>query len=121
MNQPHLYARTNFVIKNISKRALEDFGAKMNWKPNGASIVDIGTGTGDLFVEDVLPKIPSYKQALGLDTSPEMVKYANKHYSNIPKIKFAQGDISGFDVKPFENQFDYATSFFCLMLVPDQE
>lgn len=121
MFKPQAYAKTNFVAKNITNRALEEFGIKLKWKPN-ASVVDIGTGPGNIFVENVLPRIANVKKAIGMDISSEVVKYAREKYSNVPNLKFISGDIQ--DEKKsqeYENHFDHATALYCLMLIPDQQ
>lgn len=117
-----LYAKSNLVNKNISTRNIEEFSSKINWQPN-ASVADIGTGPGNIFVENILPLIPNYKKALGIDLSKQMIEFANHKYADLPNLKFIVGDIEGEEEQygEYESSFDYITSFLCLMLIKDQE
>ena len=63
--------------------------------PPGASVLEIGSGTGDL-LHALRPR-----QGLGIDLSPRMVEIARKKY---PELEFAVGDAEALDLR---EQFDY--------------
>lgn len=63
--------------------------------PEGASILEIGCGTGDL-LHALRPR-----RGLGIDLSPRMVEIARHKY---PDLEFAVGDAESLDI---EEQFDY--------------
>ena len=63
--------------------------------PPGASVLEIGCGTGDL-LHAVQPS-----QGRGIDISPRMIEVARGKY---PTLEFAVGDVEALDVR---EQFDY--------------
>jgi SAM-dependent methyltransferase len=63
--------------------------------PPGASVLEIGCGTGDLL--HALQPV----RGLGVDLSPRMVEIARRKY---PDMEFAVGDVEALDI---EEQFDY--------------
>jgi ubiquinone/menaquinone biosynthesis C-methylase UbiE len=63
--------------------------------PPGASVLDVGCGTGDLL------RALKPRRGVGIDLSPRMVEIARgKH----PALEFVAGDVERFD---FQEQFDY--------------
>lgn len=121
MNQAKLYSRANELQRCDAKMVLEEFGGLLKWK-EGDSLLDIGSGSGDVTVELVLAKMPrDYKLVMGMDISERMVSYAREKYcSQHLDLKFVQGNIAG-DLKQFSGfSFDHITSFFCLHWVQDQ-
>lgn len=63
--------------------------------PPGASVLEVGSGTGDL-LQSLRPK-----RGLGIDLSPRMVDIAQGKY---PDLQFVVGDVHTF---AFHEQFDY--------------
>src|SRR3954452_8778002 len=67
--------------------------------PPGASVLDVGCGTGYGSAE--------FSSVTGADVSAEAVEYARKHYSR-PGVQFIEA--SG-DALPLDQQFDLITAF----------
>lgn len=65
--------------------------------PPGASVLEIGCGTGDLLCA-VQPR-----RGLGIDLSPCMIEVARRKY---PHLEFAAGDVETLDVD-VDERFDY--------------
>jgi len=63
--------------------------------PPGASVLEIGCGTGDL-LHALRPR-----RGLGIDLSPRMVEIARRKY---PDLEFSVGDVEVLDI---EERFDY--------------
>ncbi len=77
------------------------------------AILDIGCGSGKITAE--LAK-KTRQHVTGLDLSPGMVQFANKHYK-AENLSFVVGDVTKMR---FKQQFDVAASFWTLSWVENQ-
>lgn len=95
--------------------------------PSSAPIrlVDIGTGSGDVLVDFVLPLFAKRGAHLvGTDLSMEMIRFGREEYEDLKGISFDElnivGDVRGFIQRQEDVLFDHVTSFYCLHWVQDQ-
>jgi len=68
----------------------------------GKTILDLGTGTGNLLIY-LAPKKP--QKLVGLDVSPEMIKQAKEKTKDIPSVELAVADAEKIPYP--DNYFDY--------------
>ena len=97
--------------------------AQYNWamaiiaglKLNGEErILDIGCGDGRITAH--LAGLVPNGCVLGIDLSPEMIRFAAGKYADHPNLSFQVGDASELH---FNEQFDLVVSFACLHWVED--
>lgn len=95
--------------------------------PSSASIrlLDIGTGSGDVLVDFILPLFAERGAHLvGTDISSEMIRFGREEYEDLKRVSFDQfnivGDVRGFLQRQDDLLFDHVTSFYCLHWVQDQ-
>ncbi len=69
---------------------------------SGKTILDLGTGTGNLLIF-LAPQKP--QKLVGLDISPEMIKQAKEKTKDIPSVELAVADAEKIPYP--ENTFDY--------------
>lgn len=131
MNNGKLYSESNALQKRDAKQIIEEFSHLFKWKSDGTeTLLDIGTGAGDVLVEYLLPKMPEhFAQLVGVDISKEMIKYASEMYQN-EFLKFYKVDIESDFLTPKRNDqstcplkpesFDFITSFYCLHWIQNQ-
>jgi trans-aconitate 2-methyltransferase len=86
-------------------------GLKLDGKE---SILDIGCGDGRITAH--LAGLVPNGNVLGIDLSPEMIRFAAGKYADHPNLSFLVGDAS--DLK-FAGEFDLVVSFACLHWVKD--
>lgn len=102
---PDIFYR-NLEIENIEK-----------YLRNGGSVLDIGCGNGFSTIRfaEHFPKI----KIIGIDYSPEMIKYANQALSQYPRLKervsFRVGDVLSLSSVGLPKTFDYIVSERCLI------
>jgi len=77
-------------------------------------ILDIGCGDGRITAR--LAGLVPNGAVLGIDLSPEMVRFAAGKYASRPNLSFQEGDASQLR---FAGQFDLVVSFACLHWVED--
>ena len=137
MNNAKLYHKSNTVQKRDANQILDEFSHLFNWRCDGTdSLLDIGTGTGDLLVEYIIPKMPlTFAKAIGVDVSEEMTRYASEKYRN-KHVDFYTVDIESDlfaveinyskKIKSFLSEsmelgnYDFITSFYCLHWIQNQ-
>ncbi|CAO1315914.1 unnamed protein product [Diamesa serratosioi] len=137
MNNAKLYHKSNALQKRDAKQILDEFSHLFNWRSDGTdSLLDIGSGAGDVLVECIIPKMPkNFAKVIGIDISEEMTRYANEKYQN-KHVDFYKVDIASdfltseliyFDEKKsFLSQsmelgnYDFITSFYCLHWIHNQ-
>ena len=114
---PDCYNEHSKLQQVIAKNFLKILKQKFGDIPAPFQLLDIGSGSGGTtrLILDAFPEI----QILGVDSSEEMVQFANRHYAN--------GHLS-FQVDRAEelkslgsNQFDAIASFACLHWVKDKK
>ncbi|EDV94172.1 juvenile hormone acid O-methyltransferase [Drosophila grimshawi] len=117
MNQASLYERANQVQRHDAKIILEEYATILQWRSDGQdSLLDVGSGPGNVLMDFVHPLLPKgYQQLVGTDVSNKMVGYANKCYESYARTQFQVLDI-GCDRLPdhLKGRFDHVTSFYCL-------
>ncbi|XP_059223282.1 juvenile hormone acid O-methyltransferase [Stomoxys calcitrans] len=118
MNSPNLYQKARKAQTEDASQFLEEFFPKLNWRPDGHdSLIDIGSGTGDLLYDLVHSRMPqSVERIVCSDINPNMIKFAQETYGTESKWEFQILDIEnkeGF-VEDFRGTFDHLTSFYVL-------
>ncbi|XP_038118763.1 juvenile hormone acid O-methyltransferase [Culex quinquefasciatus] len=124
MNKPNLYHRANGLQRRDAEEILDEFGHLLKWREDGKdSLLDVGSGCGDVLVDFVIPLIPqNFVIILGTDISEQMVRFARKIYSGRRNVSFDRLDIGG-DVQQFMSKwgrFNHITSFYCLHWIRNQ-
>jgi juvenile hormone-III synthase len=118
-----LYSRNNCAQRKSANDLLKDFAHHFNWPiDRNGRLLDIGTGSADVLMDLVVPKIPENAKAFGSDISIEMVNFARKTFEN-ESVTFYQADISAdYEIlrKKIPGTFDNITSFFCLHWIQNQ-
>ncbi|XP_017780256.1 PREDICTED: juvenile hormone acid O-methyltransferase-like [Nicrophorus vespilloides] len=120
MDNAELYSKNHRVQIDEATFVLENYIQGIKWK-SGDSILDIGSGSGEVTMEVLAPLLPNdFEKLVGLDISPEMVNHAKKQNKN-PKIDFIVCDIGSENItKTIDEKFDHIFSFFCLNWVQNQ-
>ncbi|KAH8352690.1 hypothetical protein KR084_005686 [Drosophila pseudotakahashii] len=116
MNQASLYQHANQVQRHDAKLILDEFASTLQWRADGEdSLLDVGSGSGNVLMDFVRPLLPIRGQLVGTDISSQMVGYASKHYQREERTRFQVLDI-GCERLPEElsGGFDHVTSFYCL-------
>jgi ubiquinone/menaquinone biosynthesis C-methylase UbiE len=126
MNDAKLYADSNDLQRRDAKDLINEFKHFFANIQN-AKILDIGTGTGDVFVEILLPSL-KYKpiQVIGTDKSQEMIRFSSeKCRSESIQLIFKELNIESdfLNDETLEwkiESFDLITSFYCQQWIQDQ-
>ncbi|XP_017780260.1 PREDICTED: juvenile hormone acid O-methyltransferase-like [Nicrophorus vespilloides] len=121
MDNAELYSKNHRVQFDEATFVLENYINAIKWK-NGDSILDVGSGSGEVTMEVLAPLLPhDFGKLVGLDISPEMVNHAKKQNKN-PKIDFIECDIAFENItNTVQEKFDHIFSFFCLNWVQNQK
>ncbi|CAO1396131.1 unnamed protein product [Diamesa serratosioi] len=137
MNNANLYHKSNTLQKRDTKQILDEFSHLLNWRYDGTdSLLDIGSGTGDVLVELIIPRMPkNFAKVVGVDLSENMTRFAKeKHQNNhvdFYKVDiesdFLSSEINSYETKTcFLSQtmklgnYDFITSFYCLHWIQNQ-
>ena len=78
-------------------------------------VLDVGCATGRT-TNECAKRLPS-GSVLGIDVSKEVISFAQNEYANIPNVSFQCMDAAS---TPFDEEFDFIYSFYCLHWVPNQ-
>lgn len=100
---PEQYVRGNYVQFEINEMFRKNFPVK----PSGR-ILDIGCGDGQY--SSLLLGYMKRGDILGIDSSPDMIQYANQHWAK-EHLYFETHDINTFQQT---EAFDFIVSFWCL-------
>lgn len=129
MNQASLYSRANELQRHDAQQILSEYSSMFSWRQDGQdTLLDIGTGSGDVLMELIYPLMPdSFKYLIGCDISPKMINHAQQSYKSDQKCHFRVLDISK-EVPPnreqtgsgYAGKFDHITSFYCLHWIRNQ-
>lgn len=119
---PELYVKNNALQRRDALAAIEKHASIFTWQNDGTeSVLDVGTGPGDILMDYILPCMPqNFESLMGSDLSSQMVNYGNSHF-NTEKIQFRQMDIAKDIHSDILESIDVVTSFFCLNFVFEQE
>ncbi|XP_075150094.1 juvenile hormone acid O-methyltransferase-like [Haematobia irritans] len=124
MNHPELYHKANEVQRHDSQTVLEEYATKIQWRYDGEdSLIDLGSGCGDVLVDFVYPRMPlNFKRLVCSDINPQMVNYARKNYGYINGLEFQLFDMETSEELPndLRESFDHVTSFYALMWVKNE-
>ena len=104
------YRRVAFPQKQINSAYLKNF----KWFGH-EHVLDIGCGDGTTTIE-IAKQVPQGR-VLGIDASPSMIDAALL-IQDVPNLHF---ELRNAQDIAFEDQFDVATSFFCMQWVPDKK
>ncbi|XP_017780259.1 PREDICTED: juvenile hormone acid O-methyltransferase-like [Nicrophorus vespilloides] len=121
MDNAELYSKYHRIQTEEATFILENFIKSIKWK-SGDSILDVGTGTGEVTMRVLAPLLPhDFEKLVGLDISPEMINLAKEQNKN-PKIDFIVCDIAFENItNTVQEKFDHIFSFFCLNWVQNQK
>jgi SAM-dependent methyltransferase len=122
---PTLYVKCNGMHREVAENWLKERAGIFEWNHDGTdSLLDVGSGTGDITSDFILPIMPkNSKFLIGADISKDMIDYARQKYEN-DLLRFVEMDIlEGFsEQSSLKNEkFNYVTSFFTLNLVENQK
>lgn len=101
--------------------AARDFAVEMLQKEIFSypkAILDIGCGEGKTTGE--MARLFPDAEITGVDSSDSMIDFANAHYADNVKLRFALMDAADL-IFPNTIQFDLITSFFCLQWINDKK
>lgn len=122
MHNGKFYAQFNFAQRKSAFEVLGEFSHFFNWPIGEGKLLDIGTGSGDVLMEFIVPKLPENVKVYGSDISEEMLEYAKENFGN-EIASFHQADIcADYELlaKKLPKSFDNITSFFCFHWIQDQ-
>ncbi|XP_073841258.1 uncharacterized protein [Musca autumnalis] len=95
-----------------------------NWRNDGTdTLIDIGSGPGDVVSDCIYPRMPcEYQRLVFSDIKSSMVEFARQHYQHLPNSEFRLLNIESHDGLPHDlkGKFDHVTSNYCLHLAADQ-
>lgn len=121
MNNPELYRKANACQRCDAQQIIKEYFPQLNW--NGKdSLIDLGTGSGDVLMDFVHPSLPcNFQRLVGSDINPKMVDYAQREYGHHKNVEFRILDMSTREYLPkdLRGQFDHVTSFYALMYASD--
>ncbi|KAI9586407.1 juvenile hormone acid O-methyltransferase-like [Glossina fuscipes] len=124
MDQPALYHRANLLQRHDAEVVLKKYSNIFQWRLDGQdSLIDIGSGSGDVLKDFVYPLMPcNFARLVGSDISSNMCNYARQIFKHEPRCDFRVLDIATEEKLPYDlkGQFDHVTSFYCLHWVQNQ-
>jgi juvenile hormone-III synthase len=140
MNNAKLYKKSNTQQKRDAQDIMSEFAHVFEAVSGEVdqSLLDVGCGAGDVLAEIILPKLSSkFIKVIGVDISPEMIKYASDQYRG-KYLRFLKVDIES-DFLSIKSQkisqtivgqqqqqqlqpesFSFITSFYCLHWIQNQ-
>ncbi|XP_075152637.1 juvenile hormone acid O-methyltransferase-like [Haematobia irritans] len=125
MIRADIYTKNNDVQRHDSKRIIEEYTTKIQWRYDGQdSLIDLGSGCGDILVDFVYPRMPWNRQRIVCsDISVQMVEFARRKYWHLKEMEFRVLNMATHEKLPYDlkGQFDHVTSFYALMWVADQK
>ncbi|XP_005184548.1 juvenile hormone acid O-methyltransferase [Musca domestica] len=125
MNRPAQYHQHNEVQRYIADKVWSKYSKWLQWRHDGQdTLLDVGTGTGNVLMEIVKPRIAkTYRKIVGTDVAPEVIEFAQNYYRSPKKCEFRVLNICTEQPLPHDllGQFDHVTSFNCLHWLKNQE
>ncbi|XP_048505822.1 juvenile hormone acid O-methyltransferase-like [Athalia rosae] len=114
MHQAAVYRKANSLQRECTGRIVEEF--KDELAKFSERCLDVGSGTGDVMIDIVLPKMNPNTKIFCSDISDAMLDFNKAQYGYHERIlAFEKLDIQTSDLpNKFIGQFDYITSFYCL-------
>ena len=100
---PKIYRQGNYFQNEISESFRKNFDSQLF-----GNILDIGCGDG--YYSNLVANSVKQGQVLGIDSSADMIHYANEHWAN-KNLTFQRHNIEEFQQ---DSTFDFILSFWCL-------
>lgn len=123
MHQAELFADNNEASQSFARECLERYGKHLTWEDvdRKISVLDVGSADGNSLRNVVLPFCgEKVKEVIGIDISPEMIKYATEN-TKLDYVQFREMDIEKREVpKDLINRFDMIFTFNCINWVWEQ-
>lgn len=124
MDDPKLYHEAHELQRKDAADIIEEFAPKIQWRTDGLdTLIDIGSGPGDVVVDFIYPRMPkTFQNIVWSDIKTSMVEYAKSIYGHLPNTDFKVLNIETHEelAEDLKGQFDHVTSNYCLQVVPDQ-
>ncbi|CAN7938359.1 unnamed protein product, partial [Ixodes hexagonus] len=119
---PQLYADRHVYQFANNLMTLQMFQSAFNRAPDAQQqFLDLGCGTGDFTLQELLPRSQTCRRIVAVDSSPQMVQFAENNFSH-PQVIYDLLDIRN-DVSEFVKKygrFERLYSFNVLHWVKDQ-
>lgn len=119
MNHPEWYHRANDVQRYDAECIMAEYAPKLQWLPHGGdSLIDLGSGSGDVFFDFIYPQMPeNFQRMVCSDISAKMVNFTRKQYGHFKGVEFKVFDMGSERGVPLnmKGQFDHVTSFYAMM------
>lgn len=123
MQNGYCYLRNNDLQRRDASEILNEFSHFFKWRFDGKDKhLDIGTGSGDVLHDFIIPKLPNnIQKVVGTDISKDMVECAKENFGN-ELIEFHQMDIAApLNKSSLNEQFDNITSMYCFHWIENQQ
>ncbi|KAG0426853.1 hypothetical protein HPB47_026035 [Ixodes persulcatus] len=118
-----LYVKANALQRTVNIRALELLQSSFSNKPKAGQqqFLDLGCGTVDFTLQELLPRCQPCRRILDTDVAKEMVGYARENYPH-PQKEYEVYDIAddASGLVESHRKFDRVYSFFVLQWMKDQ-
>ncbi|KAG0423685.1 hypothetical protein HPB47_000548 [Ixodes persulcatus] len=118
---PQLYIKANNYQRSTNIKVLDSPQMSFATKPNpNQQFIDLGCGTGDFTLQELLPRCQPCRRIVATDVSREMVEYAKENFAHAQiayEVHDVESDISGLVEK--YGKFDRVYSFYVLHWVQD--
>ncbi|XP_073821507.1 juvenile hormone acid O-methyltransferase-like [Musca autumnalis] len=124
MNHPDLYHKAHDAQRHDSEEFFLEYFPKMQWRFDGNdTLIDIGSGCGNVLIDIVYPRMPkNIQRFVASDINPKMISYAQHCYGHLPKVEFKVLDIASKKLpRELKHKFDHVTSFYTLMWVNQRQ
>ncbi|XP_073822310.1 juvenile hormone acid O-methyltransferase-like [Musca autumnalis] len=124
MDNPEKYFEAHEMQKQDAIEFFNRFLTKISWHNDGSdSLIDIGSGPGDVVSECIYPQMPSkYQRLVFSDLRSNMVEFARQHYQHLPNSEFHVLNIESHEelADDLKGKFNHVTSNYCLHHPTDQ-
>lgn len=118
-----LYRHINRVPRQYAKEIIAEFAHRFKFRTDGQdSLLDIGSGNGDIFGDYILPAMSNrFSRLVVSDITQNMLKVAEQSIQH-PKVSYKILDIGRpLDKTVWSEPFDHITSFFSLQYSTNQQ
>lgn len=124
MADPQLYYEAHELQRKDAEDIIDEYFPRIQWRTDGLdTLIDVGSGPGDVLMDLIYPRMPSnFQRIVCSDIKQSMVEFATSKYQHLEKIDFKVLDIETHSdlSSDLKGQFDHVTSFYCLIVVQDQ-
>lgn len=126
MNNPKLYQESSGAQKRDAEILIDEF-KEIFEKFHDARHLDIGTGSGDVLVEILIPHLKqNFSEIVGADMSAEMVQYSSEKYRaknsflKFKELNIENGSMDESECEWKSESFDLITSLYCHHWIQNQ-